>query len=43
MSNKDKIIQLLDDISDYKMRYVLAYVQGMAADGQAYDLFCEKW
>lgn len=42
MSNKDKIIQLLDDIPDYKMGYVLAYVQGIAADEEADDLFCEK-
>lgn len=42
MSNKDKIIQLLDDIPDYKMGYVLAYVQGIAADEETDDLFCEK-
>lgn len=42
MSNKDKIIQLLDDIPDYKIGYVLAYVQGIAADEEADDLFCEK-
>jgi len=35
MSNKEKIINLLDNIPDYKMGYVLAYVQGIAADEEA--------
>ena len=42
MSNKDKIIQLLDNVPDYKMGYVLAYVQGITADEEADDIFCEK-
>ncbi len=42
MSNKDKIITLLDKIPDYKMGYVLAYVQGITADEEADDLFCER-
>ena len=28
MSEKDKIIQLLDYVPEYKLGYVLAYVQG---------------
>ena len=32
MSNKDKIVQLLDSVPDYKMGYILAYVQGITAD-----------
>lgn len=42
MSNKEMIIQLLDNIPDYKMGYVLAYVQGVAADEEADDLFCQR-
>lgn len=42
MSNKEKIIELLDNIPDYKIGYVLAYVQGVAADEEADDLFCQK-
>ena len=42
MSNKEMIISLLDHIPDYKMGYVLAYVQGVAADEEADDLFCQK-
>ncbi|MCD7746682.1 MAG: hypothetical protein LUI13_15625 [Lachnospiraceae bacterium] len=42
MSTKQQIIQLLDVIPDYKIGYVLAYVQGVAADEEADDRFCEK-
>ena len=42
MSNKERIIELLDSIPDYKMGYVLAYVQGVAADEEADDLFCQR-
>lgn len=42
MSNKEKVIQLLDAVPDYKMGYVLAYVQGITADEEADDLFCKQ-
>ena len=42
MSNKEKIVQLLDIVPDYKMGYVLAYEQGITADEEADDIFCEK-
>ena len=42
MSNREKIISLLDDIPDYKMGYVLAYIQGITADEETDDIFCEK-
>lgn len=42
MSNRERIIELLDVIPDYKIGYVLAYVQGVAADEEADDLFCKK-
>ena len=42
MSNREKIIALLDSVPDYKMGYVLAYVQGITADAEADDLFCER-
>ena len=42
MSNKERIIELLDIIPDYKIGYVLAYVQGIAADEEADDLFCQR-
>ena len=40
MSNRDKIISLLDSLPDYKLGYVLAYVQGISADEAADDAFC---
>lgn len=42
MSNKEKIVQLLDIVPDYKMGYVLAYVQGITAYEEADDIFCQK-
>lgn len=42
MSSKEKVIELLDSVPDYKMGYVLAYVQGITADEEADDLFCER-
>ena len=42
MSNKQQIITLLDKVPDYKMGYILAYVQGLTADEETDDLFCEK-
>lgn len=42
MSNRERIIELLDVIPDYKIGYVLAYVQGVAADEEADDLFCQR-
>ena len=31
MSNKDKCMQLLNDVPEYKLGYVLAYLQGLLA------------
>ena len=42
MSNREKIIALLDSVPEYKMGYVLAYVQGITADEEADDLFCQR-
>lgn len=42
VSNKERIIQLLDIIPEYKIGYVLAYVQGVAADEEADDIFCQR-
>ena len=42
MSNREKIIELLDYVPDYKMGYVLAYVQGITADEEADEIFCQR-
>ncbi len=42
MSDKERVISLLDQVPAYKMGYVLAYVQGITADEAADDAFCER-
>lgn len=42
MSDKEKIVQLLDSVPAYKLGCILAYVQGITADEEADDLCCQK-
>lgn len=42
MSNKELAIQLINQIPEYKIGYVLAYLQGLYADETADDEFCAK-
>lgn len=42
MSDKERVIQLLDKVPDYKIGYVLAYVQGITADEEADNKYCES-
>lgn len=42
MSTKELCIQLLHRVPDYKMGYVLAFLQGLTIDEDADDAFCEK-
>lgn len=42
MSNKEKVIALLDSVPEYKMGYLLAYLQGLTADEEADDAYCEQ-
>ena len=42
MSKKETIISLLDKVPEYKMGYILAYVQGITADEEADDNFCQQ-
>lgn len=42
MNNREKVAALLDSVPDYKMGYVLAYVQGITADEEADDAFCQR-
>lgn len=32
MSTRERIISLLDNVPDYKLGYILAYVQGISAE-----------
>ena len=40
MSEKERAIQLLDKVPEYKMGYVLAYIQGITADEDAKHSLC---
>ena len=42
MSEREMVIQLIDKVPDYKIGYALAYINGLIADEEADDLFCEK-
>lgn len=41
MSEREMAVTLLEKVPDYKMGYVLAYLQGITADEAADDTFCE--
>lgn len=46
MSNKERAMRLLDELSEYKLGYVVAYLQGLItaddADEGADDEFCKQ-
>ncbi len=42
MSEKERATALLDLVPEYKMGYVVAYLQGLTADESADDAFCKK-
>ncbi len=42
MSEKERATALLDLVPEYKMGYVVAYLQGLTADEAADDAFCRK-
>ena len=42
MSEKERAVALLELVPDYKMGYVLAYLEGMTADEAADDAFCAR-
>lgn len=42
MSNRDLAIQLISQLPEYKLAYVLGYLQGLTADENADDLYCEQ-
>lgn len=42
MSNRERVIELLEQVPDYKMGFVLAYIQGITADEEADDIFCQR-
>lgn len=41
MSKRELAIQLLDKVPEYKLGYVLAFIQGLTADENNDDAYCE--
>ena len=42
MSERERVAQMVNDIPEYKLGYVLAYLQGLMADEAEDDAFCER-
>ena len=42
MPSRENIINLVNRLPMYKLGYALAYLEGLIADEEADDLFCEK-
>lgn len=42
MSTREMINALLDSVPEHKMGYVLAYLQGLTADEEADNAYCEQ-
>lgn len=42
MDNKEKIVKLLETVPEYKLGYILAFIQGITADELADDDYCEE-
>lgn len=42
MSNREKAAALLDSVPEYKLGYVVAFLQGLTADEEADDAFCQQ-
>ena len=42
MSNRELVMHMLEKMSDYKIGYALAYIQGLMTDEEADDFFCER-
>lgn len=42
MRNKELAIQLINQTPEYKLGYVVAYLQGLNVDEAADDEFCER-
>ena len=42
MSEKELAIKLIDRVPQYKLGYVIAYLEGLTADEDEDDKFCEE-
>ena len=41
MSIKEQCVELLNNVPDFRLGYVLAYLQGLTADDAADEAFCQ--
>lgn len=41
MSEREQVMVLLENLPEYKIGYVLAYIQGLMADESAKDIYKE--
>ena len=42
MSEREQAMAMLDRVPEYKLGYVLAYIQGITADEDEDDAFCQQ-
>ncbi len=42
MSEREQVMAMLDRVPEYKLGYVLAYIQGITADEDEDDAFCQQ-
>ncbi len=43
MTNREKVFHLIEELPEYKLNLVLAYLQGLTAAAEAEeDLYCEQ-
>ena len=41
MSDKEKAMKLLSEMPEYRVKYVLAFIEGITAEDKEDDEFCE--
>ena len=42
MSNRERLLELANHVPDYKIKYAIAYLQGLTVDEDEDDAFCEE-
>ena len=42
MSNRERLLELANHVPDYKIKYAIAYLQGLTVDEDEDDALCEE-
>ena len=42
MITREKCVNMLDTVPEYKLGYIFAFIQGLIADEEEDDAFCEQ-